>query len=169
MHGEFRHLVRYRKVAETMGYPPEAHLHLLHSGDVLEMTRESAKVIGQVQAGRVHDRRPRGGGYRHGRCCATASTCRRTACSSPSPASIRKPAKSSPARTSSPAASSTPQEAEELIEDAKEVVRKRISELTLASSTDMESAKSAIRTALNRFVYERTKRRPMVIPVIMEV
>ena len=52
MHGEFRHLVRFRKVAGTMGYPPE-NVFLLHSGDVLEMTKDTAAVIGQVQAGRV--------------------------------------------------------------------------------------------------------------------
>ncbi|HEY3418377.1 MAG TPA: ribonuclease J, partial [Armatimonadota bacterium] len=52
MHGEFRHLVRFRKVAGAVGYTPE-NVFLLHSGDVLEMTREGAEVIGQVEAGRV--------------------------------------------------------------------------------------------------------------------
>jgi ribonuclease J len=60
-------------------------------------------------------------------------------------------------------------EAEELLEDAKNVVRAAIAKLDISSSTDWESAQATVRSALNRFVYERTKRRPMVIPVIMEV
>ena len=52
---------------------------------------------------------------------------------------------------------------------ARQVVRNTVAELTVASSTDWETAQSTIRSALNRFVYERTKRRPVVIPVIMEL
>jgi ribonuclease J len=61
------------------------------------------------------------------------------------------------------------QEAEELIEDAKDVVRQTVADLPLSSSSDLESVKSSIRSALNRFVHERTKRRPMVIPIILEL
>jgi len=61
------------------------------------------------------------------------------------------------------------EESEETMEDAREVVRRTVAGMTLTSSTDWETAKTAIRTALNKFVYERTKRRPMVIPVIMEL
>ena len=60
-------------------------------------------------------------------------------------------------------------EAEELIEDAKQVVRATVAELAVPAAPIGKSAQSTIRTALNRFVYERTKRRPMVIPVIMEL
>ncbi|HEY3378219.1 MAG TPA: ribonuclease J, partial [Armatimonadota bacterium] len=60
-------------------------------------------------------------------------------------------------------------EAEELINDAKQVVLATIEKMEVANSTEWETAQATVRTALNRFVYERTKRRPVVIPVIMEL
>ncbi len=167
MHGEYRHLVRFRKVAGTMGYPAE-RVFLLHSGDVLEMTRESAVVIGQVEAGRVmidglgvgdigtvvlRDRKHLS---QDGMLVAVAGIDSQTGTIVAGPDIITR-------------GFVYAKEADELIDDAKQVVRDTVAELTVTSSTDWETAKSTIRTALNRFVYERTKRRPVVIPVIMEL
>ena len=167
MHGEYRHLVRYRKVAAEVGYPPE-RVYLLHSGDVLELTAEKAVVIGRVQAGRVmidglgvgdigtavlRDRKHLS---QDGILIAVAGIDSQTGTIVSGPDVITR-------------GFIYAKEAEELIEDAREVIRRTVGELNIASSTDWDSARAAIRTALNRFVYERTKRRPMVIPVIMEL
>ncbi len=50
MHGEFRHLVRYQHIAESMGYD---NVFLLHSGDVLALSEDRAQLIDKVTAGRV--------------------------------------------------------------------------------------------------------------------
>lgn len=167
MHGEYRHLVQYRKLACGMGYPPE-RVFLLHSGYVLEMTRASAAVIGQVQAGRVmidglgvgdigtvvlRDRKHLS---QDGILVAVAGIDSQTGEIVSGPDIVTR-------------GFIYAEEAEETMEDAREVVRRTIAALDLTGSTDWETAKTAIRTALNRFVYERTKRRPMVIPVIMEL
>jgi len=167
MHGEYRHLVHYKKLATSIGYPAE-RVFLLHSGDVLEMTAEEALVIGQVQAGRVmidglgvgdigtvvlRDRRHLS---QDGILIAVAGIDSQTGEIVSGPDIITR-------------GFVYAKEADELIEDAKNVVRNTVSELTVTSSTDWESVKSTVRTALNRFVYERTRRRPVVIPVIMEL
>ena len=167
MHGEYRHLVRFRKVAGSMGYSAD-NVFLLHSGDVLEMTRESAAVIGQVQAGRVmidglgvgdigtvvlRDRKHLS---QDGMLIAVVGIDSQTGDIVAGPDIITR-------------GFVFASEAEELIEDARQVVRNTVAELTVTSSTDWETAHSTIRSALNRFVYERTKRRPVVIPVIMEL
>jgi ribonuclease J len=167
MHGEFRHLVRYRQLACAMGYS-EDRVFLLHSGDVLELTTQSAAVIGQVQAGRVmidglgvgdigtvvlRDRKHLS---QDGILVAVVGIDSQTGRIVSGPDIVTR-------------GFIYAEEAEETMEDAREVVRRTVAALSLASSTDWESAKTAIRTALNKFVYERTKRRPMVIPVIMEL
>ncbi len=167
MHGEFRHLVRYRKTAETMGYTAD-RVSLLHSGDVLEITRDGAAVRGQVQAGRVmidglgvgdigavvlRDRKHLS---EDGMLTAVVGIDSQTGEIVAGPDIVTR-------------GFVYAEEAEELITDAKTVVREAIAKLDISSSTDWESARATVRSALNKFVYARTKRRPMVIPVILEV
>lgn len=167
MHGEYRHLVQFRKIAGTMGYSND-RVFLLQPGDVLEMTLNSAEVIGQVQAGRVlidglgvgdigtvvlRDRKHLS---EDGMLIAVVGIDGQTGTVASGPDIITR-------------GFVYAKEAEELIEDAKEVILEKIKELSLTHSTDWESAKAAVRSALNKFIHERTKRRPMVIPVIMEL
>lgn len=61
-------------------------------------------------------------------------------------------------------------ESEELIDDAREVARYAIENcLTNNKACDWNSIKSAVRDEISRFVYERTKRSPMILTIIMEV
>lgn len=167
MHGEYRHLVQYRKTAASMSYPAD-RVYLLHSGDVLEMTEASAKVIGQVQAGRVMI-----DGLGVGDIGAVVLRDRKHLSEDGMLLAVVGIDSQQGAIVSGPDIVTRgfvyAKEAEELIEDAKDVVRTAIGKLDISSSTDWETAQATVRTALNRFVYERTKRRPMVIPVIMEV
>ena len=60
-------------------------------------------------------------------------------------------------------------ESEELIDDAREVARCAIENCLASKIGDHNSIKSAVRDEISRFVYERTKRSPMILTVIMEV
>ena len=60
-------------------------------------------------------------------------------------------------------------EAEDLIEDAREVVRTSIAEAASEGATDFDTVRRHARRSLARFIDERTRRRPAVIPVVMEV
>jgi len=60
-------------------------------------------------------------------------------------------------------------EAADLIEEAKEAVRASLRDAAAEGATDFETLRRHTRRAAGRFINERTKRRPAVIPVVMEV
>ena len=61
-------------------------------------------------------------------------------------------------------------EAEELLEEARLAVLAALEEAADSGSVDFETLKRRrARSALGRFVSERTRRRPMIVPVVMEV
>ena len=63
---------------------------------------------------------------------------------------------------------STRPEAEELIEEAKQVVLASLAEAASEGATDFETVRRHARKSLGRFIADRTRRRPIVIPVVME-
>src|SRR5450759_5078899 len=52
IHGEYRHLVRHRAVAQTAGMRPESTF-LIEDGNVLQVDAEAARIVEPVHAGRV--------------------------------------------------------------------------------------------------------------------
>ncbi|WP_283247406.1 ribonuclease J [Lederbergia citrea] len=60
-------------------------------------------------------------------------------------------------------------ESEQLLEESASIVRKIVDEAVSGDSFDWSSLKQDIRDKLNHFLYEKTKRRPMILPIIMEV
>ena len=60
-------------------------------------------------------------------------------------------------------------EAEALLDEARKVVRANLEEAAVSGGADVESLKRHARSALGKFVNERTRRRPMIVPVVMEV
>ncbi len=60
-------------------------------------------------------------------------------------------------------------ESEDLMEEARKVVRDVLTECEKRHITDWATLKSNIRDALRSFLYEKIKRNPMILPIIMEV
>jgi len=60
-------------------------------------------------------------------------------------------------------------EAEELLEEAKEAVRRSLAEAIDQDALDFETLRRHARSGLQKFITSRTKRRPAVVPVVMEV
>lgn len=60
------------------------------------------------------------------------------------------------------------EEAEELLEEARAVVTKAVIDSVAAGAFDPDTLRRSMRRALGRLVSERTKRRPMIVPVVME-
>ncbi|HJV17711.1 MAG TPA: ribonuclease J [Bacillales bacterium] len=60
-------------------------------------------------------------------------------------------------------------ESEKLMEDSNTLVREIVEKNTAKDSFDWSSLKQDVRDGLNRFLFEKTKRRPMILPIIMEV
>lgn len=60
-------------------------------------------------------------------------------------------------------------ESEQLLEEAEKIIHTIAEEAISGNSFDWSSFKQDIRDRLNHFLYEKTKRRPMILPIIMEV
>src|SRR5690606_28481298 len=60
-------------------------------------------------------------------------------------------------------------ESEKLLEEARELVRKSLSDFVGTPITEWGAIKNRVREVLQSFLYERTKRRPVILPIIMEV
>ncbi len=59
-------------------------------------------------------------------------------------------------------------EAEALLGEARQKVIEALEKAADEGNTDFESLKRLVRQVLGRFVSERTRRRPMIVPVVME-
>jgi ribonuclease J len=60
-------------------------------------------------------------------------------------------------------------EAESLLEEARKAVTVSLEEAAALGATDFDTLRRHVRQAAGRFVQERTRRRPMIVPVVMEV
>jgi ribonuclease J len=168
VHGEFRHLMHHARLAAEMGVPEEAVL-LAEDGDVVEVTAERLDFAGEVPAGYLYvdgivgdvgrgvlrDRRLLA---EEGMVVVIVTVDSRTGDVLTGPEIITRGWVYAP-------------EAEKLLDEAREVVLAAIEELEApnGAAADFETLKNRARTALGRFVQERTRRRPMIVPVVMEV
>lgn len=59
-------------------------------------------------------------------------------------------------------------EADELMNEARQRVNKALNQCMAEGTTDWSSIKGSLRDALGKFLFEKTRRRPMILPVIME-
>ncbi len=60
-------------------------------------------------------------------------------------------------------------ESEALMDEAREKAKDALDNCIAQSNTDWGALKSAVRDSLNRYLWEKTKRRPMILPIIMEI
>jgi ribonuclease J len=60
-------------------------------------------------------------------------------------------------------------ESEELMDDVRQKAKDAIENCMLQNNTDWGAIKGAVRDSLNRYVWEKTKRRPMILPIITEI
>lgn len=167
VHGEYRHLVAYQLLAKTMRYD-KSRVPILHSGNVFEMANGVGTLVGQVPAGRVMI-----DGLGVGDIGATVLRDRKHLSEDGMLIAIVAIDGETGAILSGPDIVTRGfvyiENAESLIEEAKEVVRATIERMTPIGSTDIESVQTSIRSALNRFISEQTRRRPLIMPVIMEI
>jgi len=60
-------------------------------------------------------------------------------------------------------------ESEELMDEARKRADEALQACVNQNTLDWNTLKGAVRDALNRYVWEKTKRRPMILPIIMEI
>ena len=167
VHGEVRHLRQHGLLAEELGMPKE-NIFVGETGDIMEFSKESAKVIGKVTSGQVlvdglgvgdvgnivlRDRKHLA---EDGLMIVVVTIKRENRKVMAGPDIISR-------------GFVYVRESETLMGEAKDVVTKALENCEKQNAKEWSVIKGAIRDQLKGFLYEKTKRRPMILPIIMEV
>jgi ribonuclease J len=166
VHGEFRHLTHHARLAQEMGVANSKVL-LAEDGDVIELTDTGIDFAGQVPAGYLYvdgivgdigrgvlrDRRVLS---EEGVVVVVVTVDAETGDILTGPEIITHGWVYAP-------------EAEVLLDEARAAVVAGLKQAANSGGTDYETLKRHVRSALGRFVSERTRRRPMIVPVVMQV
>jgi ribonuclease J len=167
VHGEQKHLAKHAAIAQVMGIKKENTL-IANIGNVIELTKRSIKISGTVPAGRVlvdglgvgdvgnvvlRDRKH----LAEDGIIVVALTID----------SVTNEIVSGPEVVSRGFV--YVKENEQLIDDAKEIACDILERCYLTRIRDYSTIKTRLRDGVSRFVYEKTRRSPMVLPIILEI
>jgi ribonuclease J len=164
IHGEYRYLARHCQLAREVGIDP-AGIFLLEDGHVLEITADGAQVVAPIQAGRVFVDGL--GGIEE-----EVLRDRRHMAEDGLVVVILGIEQQSGEILSGPDLLSRgflPSTNGEGFEAAKEVIRTTLSELPRESLTDTGVVKERVRQSLRRYFRRTLGRRPVVLPIVMEM
>jgi ribonuclease J len=166
VHGEYRHLVAHAKLARRMGVADD-HVCVCEDGDQIVLTDDGMEVlhrevpagylyvdgiIGDVGAGVLRDRRVLA---EEGVVVVVVGIEVRTGAIITGPEIITRGWVYAP-------------EAEDLLDQCAEAVRDAVKEASQSAALDIENLQRIVRRAAGRFVNAQTRRRPMIVPVVME-
>ena len=167
IHGEFKHRKAQAGIAQELGIPKE-NIFLINSGDVLELDENSAKVNGRVHCGEVMV-----DGLGVGDVGNIVLRDRHILAEEGIIIVVLTLDSGSGQVLAGPDIVSRGfvyvRGAEGLMDDAQSVLNDTMEHLMDKGVTDWSKIKTEIRDALGGFVWKETKRRPMIIPIIMEV
>ncbi|NLH45177.1 MAG: ribonuclease J [Acholeplasmataceae bacterium] len=167
VHGEYRMLVKHSKLAQSLGMPKE-NVVIAENGSVVEVTKESVGINNKVTAGKVlvdglgvgdvgnivlRDRRQ----LSQDGILIVVVTIDKQDCSVVAGPDIVS------------RGFVYVREADDLMENAKEKVQIALNKCQENGVSEWSAIKSAVRDSLSRYLYEKTRRRPMILPVIMEI
>lgn len=167
VHGEYRHLIKHAKLAKDLGMPSE-NIVIAENGSVIEITKNGIGINGKIQSGKVlvdglgvgdvgnivlRDRRQLS---QDGIMIVVVTIDRDTCQVVAGPDIVSR-------------GFVYVREAEDLMEEAREKVLFALDRCEANGISEWSMIKSSIRENLGRFLYERTRRRPMILPIIMEV
>ncbi len=166
VHGEFRHMTHHARLAMEMGMPPN-NILICEDGDSVVLTAQGIDfgeevpagflyvdgIVGDVGRGVLRDRRKLS---EEGVLVVIATVALQTFELVNGPEVVTRGWVYAP-------------DAETLLGEATETVRKALQEALTNKVDDMEQLKQVMRRATGKFVSERTKRKPMIVPVLLEV
>lgn len=167
VHGEYRMLIKHAHLAEEMGIPRE-NIFVCENGQVLEFTKNQGYFNGRVTAGRVlvdglgigdvgnivlRDRKQLS---QDGILIVVVTLNKENGTVVAGPDIVSR-------------GFVYVRESEELLEEAKEKVKLVLDKCEERKVTEWSTIKSNVRDAIGKFLYEKTRRRPMILPIIMEV
>jgi len=166
VHGEYRHLIAQKEIALKLGIPKE-NTFILKSGDILEMDQNSARIHGKVPTGAVLV-----DGIGVGDVGNVVLRDRQRLAQDGIVIAVVGIDKGSGQLVSGPTIVSRGfvyvKESDELIEDATDLVLDEVTEVLSRGITDWPKIKNLIKDILSDFIWKKTKRRPMILPIIMD-
>lgn len=167
VHGEYKHLKAHAKLAEQLGMEKD-NIFILKSGDVLELGEDGAEVTGEVPVGAIlvdglgvgdvgnvvlRDRQ---------RLAEDGIVIVVAVMDSYTNTLVSGPDIVSRGFTYT-------KDNEDLIEEANAIAFETMERLQERGITDWGKMKANLRDSLNEFFWKKTKRRPMILPILMEV
>jgi ribonuclease J len=167
VHGEYRHLQRHAELAVELGMDSN-NIYIPSIGDIIELNREGCKVTGTVPSGQVlvdglgvgdvgnivlRDRKHLS---QDGLLIVVMTLERESGLVVAGPDIISR-------------GFVYVREAENLMEEAKNVVRRALDHCEESHIVEWAQIKLTVKDDLKEFVWQRTKRSPMILPIIMEV
>ncbi len=167
VHGEYHMLVRHAKLAQTLGMPKE-NIFIADNGQILEFTKDRGSIAGRVPSGRVLV-----DGLGVGDVGNIVLRDRRQLSQDGIIIIVVTMDKENGRVVAGPDIVSRGfvyvRESEALMDKARYTVRDALMECESQGITEWSTIKSAVREALGRYLFEVTRRRPMILPIIMEV
>lgn len=167
IHGEYKHLKKHVKLAESMGISEE-RTFVADLGDVLETDGVDMKFTGTVPSGKVMV-----DGFGVGDVGSVVLRDRKHLAEDGVMIIVATIERESGRVIAGPDIVSRGfvyvRESEELIDDAKNLMRSVMNDCQERNIREWGNIKSAMRDALSDFIYKETKRSPMILPIIMEV
>lgn len=167
IHGEQRHLRMHARIAQQMGIEPN-NIVVSDIGKIIEMTSKSVKLNGTVQAGKVLV-----DGIGVGDVGSVVLRDRKHLAQDGMLVVIVNLSAEDGSLISGPDIITRGfiyvKESEDLIKELKDVVLDSISECANQNITDWATLKGTIKADLSSYLYKKTKRNPMILPVIMEI
>ncbi len=167
VHGEYRHLKQHGELAISLGMP-EGNVLIPENGGVIEVTRNNIRRNGLVNAGQVFV-----DGLGVGDVGNIVLRDRKHLSQDGILTVVVTLSKENNSIIAGPDIICRGfvyvRESEGLMDEAKEIVRNVLRECEESNITDWASLKSKVRDELRTYLYEKTKRKPMILPIIMEI
>jgi beta-CASP RNase J family ribonuclease len=167
VHGEYRHLKHHIMLAQRLGMDP-TNTVIIETGQVLEVTNDEIKIAGRVPSGAVMV-----DGLGVGDVGNIVLRDRKHLAEDgilTVVVTIEKEARSVLAGPDIITRGFVyVKESEKLINETKDLVRKELEKCLNNDITEWVVIKSSIKNAVGKFLYEKTKRRPLILPIIMEI
>ena len=157
----------HAKIAQDLGIPKE-NTYIAENGSVLEFTADSGAMVGKVNAGALlvdglgvgdignivmRDRRQLS---QDGILIAVIAMDKENGCVVSGPEIVSR-------------GFVYVRESEQLMEEARAKIQEALDRCEASGSSDWGTIKNSVRDILGKFLYEKTRRRPMIMPIILEV
>lgn len=167
VHGEYRHLKHHKDLAKRLGME-EKDVFIMNTGDILQISEDEAKISGRVHTGRVfvdgigvgdvgnivlRDRKYLG---QDGMVIVVATIERESYSIVAGPDIITR-------------GFVYAKEAEDMINKVRDIAREEIEKSLSNKQIEWYGLKTNVKSSIERFLYNETKRRPTIFPIIMEV